>query len=231
MKCSKRMKLLNQEKVKLPKFNNLIEIIDQIKKNCTAKFCESLDIAISLGINSKKSDENVRGSFSFPFGVAKKKKIAAFVPPLLEDEARKAGADIIGLEDLVAEIKKTEKINFDVCFTTQEALPKILSIAKILGQNGVMPNKKDGTVTADIIKSIKEVKEGKQCLFRNDPAGYLHTSVGKSNMDSEKIAANILELISYVRTLKPPKVKEMIKVISISSTMGIGIKIPLRFID
>lgn len=230
MFISKRMKDLYKKQKEGKKCHNLSEFIENIKSHCNAKFIESIDLNIGLNINPRKSEENIRGSFVLPHGVQKKIKIAAFVSSDMEEEAKKAGADIVGLEDLIAEIKSNEKVHFDICFTTVENLPKLVSIAKILGQNGVMPNRKDGTVTNQLAQSIQNVKEGKNCLFRNDSAGYIHLSVGKANTDSKKIEENIKEFVKHVKSLKPPKVKEMIKTIYISSTMGIGHKIPVSFI-
>lgn len=224
------MKKIEEEKKNLKNFSSLKEIVDHVKNSGNVKFNESIDIAIGLGINSKKTDENIRGSFILANGIPKKLKIAVFASSLEQDIARKAGADVVGLEDLVEEIKKKEKVDFDVYFATIEALPKIIPIAKILGQSGVMPNKKDGTVTNDIAKSIKEVKEGKKCVFRSDSSGYIHLRIGKSDIDTEKICENIMDFVNYVRTLKPPKVKEMIKKVHISSTMGMGLNINLKYL-
>lgn len=225
---SKRMKALYAKNLEQKKFTSLEEVVEEIQSNSTAKFNESIDIVVKLGINPRKSEENVRGTFILSHGVSKKVKIAAFVSDSMKEEVMAAGADIVGLSDLVDDIKQDGKINFDICFTTIEFLPKIVPIAKLLGQSGVMPNKKDGTVTVDILKAIKDAKEGRKCNFKNDSAGYLQLSIGKVQMDKQKITQNINEFVSYIKGLKPPKVKEMILNVSISSTMGIGLKIPIR---
>lgn len=227
---SKRLKNLYEKKSQIKSLSTINEIIEGIKSCCTAKFDESIDISIKLGTNPKKSDESIRGSFNLPHGIPKKIKVAAFVSSNYVEEARKAGADVIGLDDLVEQIKRDGKVDFDFCFASQDALPKIVSISKILGQAGVMPSKKEDTVTNNIYNAISAVKSGQKCLFRNNSAAFVLTSVGKKSMETQNISENIKELVSYLNSLKPPKVKEMIKKIYINSTMGISLEIPVKMI-
>ena len=227
---SKRVKALQAAKAKLTDFSTLKAIIDGIKSCCSAKFDESIDIAVKLGTNPKKSDEAIRSSFNLPNGIPKKIKVAAFVTNAYAEDARRAGADVIGLDDLVEQIKKDEKVDFDYCFASQDALPKIVSISKILGQAGVMPSKKEDTVTNNIFQAISAVKSGKKCVFRNNSAAFVLNSVGKKSMETALIAENIKELVVYINSLRPAKVKEMIKKIYINSTMGISLEIPVKMV-
>lgn len=212
-------------------FENLNEILNYIKLDNGVKFNESIDVAIKLGINPTKSDENVRGNFDLIYGITKNPKIIAFVLPEEEAEVRKIGVETIGLLDLVEEIKKNDKIgSYDYAFASTKAFPSIVSIAKILGKNGLMPNKKDGTLSDNISDAILKCKSGKRCIFRNDDAGCVNFSIGKKTMSIEELKANLQEAIEYIKSLKPTKVKQMIKRIFISSTMGLSAEIPLRFI-
>lgn len=227
---SKRVKALYDKKAQIKNLSTINDIIEGIKSCCSAKFDESIDIAIKLGINPKKTDESIRGSFNLPNGIPKKIKVAAFVSSAYVDDAKKAGADAIGLEELVEQIKREGKVDFDFCFASQDALPKIVSISKILGQAGVMPSKKEDTVTNNIFGAISAVKSGKKCLFRNNSAGYVLTSIGKKSMDTKLVADNIKEIVTYINSLKPAKVKEMIKKIYVNSTMGISLEIPVKMV-
>ena len=211
--------------------NDLQELLQIIRSTSTAKFTESVELAIELGINAKRSDESVRGNVELPFGIAKKMSIAVIAPAELHDLLRDAGADTVGGEELIAQIKTSNQIGFDVVLASSNMLTKVLSIAKILGKAGVMPNLKDGTVSDNIVDALKKIRQGKKLIVRNDPAGYVQCCVGKVNSSDESLEANIKAVVNFLLQSKPLKVKTMVKRISISSTMGIGLNLPLRYIS
>jgi large subunit ribosomal protein L1 len=224
---TKKKKLLC-EKIKNMKNESLREILENIK-SCKGKFDESIDINIKLGINPRKSEENVRGSAILPFGIKKNIKVLVFAVNEKAEEAKNAGADVVGFEDIIESIKVNGMMECDICFVTTDLLPKLGQIAKILGKSGRMPNKKDGTVTDDLSSAIKEVKEGKKVVFRNDDAGHIHARIGKSSFDTDQLIANFNEFRNSLFEYKPAKVKDFFKTIHLSSTQGIGISVPLSY--
>lgn len=223
-KKSKRIKELNK-KIDKNKVYSLEEAVKLVKETSNVKFDSSVEIHISLGIDPKKGDQIIRSTVSLPNGNGKEKIIAAFTSKI--DEAKKAGAAIAGDDDLIDKIKKTGKCDFDVAVATPDMMPKIAQIAKILGQKGLMPNPKSGTIDANVTKMIEELKKGKE-TFKNDDSGNVHLSVGKVSFDEAKLVENINSFIETVKKIKPSGVKgNYIKGISISSSMGPGIKISL----
>ncbi len=207
------------------KVYSLEEAVDLAKKTSYAKFDATLELHLRLGIDVSKSEQSVRGSVALPYGSGKTKKVIAFVSPDKEKEAKDAGADIVGGEELVAQIALSKKCDFDVAVAMPEIMPKLAKIAKILGPKGLMPNPKLDTVGANVKKMVSEQKAGK-VDFKNDAAGNVHVVFGKISHDNSKLVGNFQALISAIKKAKPSSSKgEFIKGAYISSTMGPSIKI------
>lgn len=180
---------------------------------------------MNLGIDVKKGDQQVRATFVFPHSVGKSKKVVAFVPADREQEAKDAGADVVGGEELIAEIAKTGKLDCDITVATPDMMPKLAKIAKVLGPTGLMPNPKTETVGTNVKKMIEEIKKGK-VSFKNDTTANLHQAIGKASMGSAEILANLVALIEAVRKTKPASSKGVfIKSITLTSAMGPGVRI------
>ncbi len=207
------------------KIYEIDEVLDLVKKNSKAKFDESVEVHIRLGIDPKKSDQQIRTSVALPHGTGKKKRVAAFITPEKIEDAKKAGADLIGGEDLINEIKEKGQCNFDAAVAMPDMMRQLASIAKILGPRGLMPSPKSGTVTMEIGKVIKELKKGK-VDFRNDESGNIHLSIGKVSFDLEKLKENFNAFMEVLKDARPKGIKgEFIKNVSVSSTMGKGIRV------
>lgn len=205
----------------------IAEAIELAKKSSKTKFDASIEVHFRLGINTKKGEQQVRLAVSLPHGTGKTIKIAAFVTPAGEEEARKAGADYVGGEDLIAQIKKTEKTDFQVAVAEPAMMKNLAAIAKILGTRGLMPSPKNETVTANPAKAIEQLKKGKVSL-KNDDTGNIHATIGKASFDTEKLAQNFSAISDAIKKAKPAASKGVyLKNISISSTMGPGIKVAL----
>lgn len=203
------------------------EALDLCKKTSKTKFDASVEIHCNLGIDTKKSDQQVRGTVSFPHGTGKTKRIAAFVDSANEKAAEEAGADIVGNERLIDEIASSGKINFDIAIAVPSMMPKLAKIAKILGPKGLMPNPKSETVTTDVKKTIAELKKGK-ATFKSDDTGNAHLAIGKVSMDVQKLLENFQAFIDVLRRSKPSSSKGVfIKSITISSSMGAGIRVAI----
>lgn len=215
--------LIEQDKEYLPS-----EAVDILKKAPKAKFDESVEVHIRLGVNPKVADQQVRGSVSLPHGTGKTVRVAAFAKGEKVKEAKDAGADIVGAEDLVEKIQKGW-LEFDKAVSTPDAMSEVGKVGKVLGPRGLMPNPKAGTVTFDIGKAVKDLKAGK-IEYRVDKFGIIHTLVGKTSFDKDKLLDNYINLMEEIQRAKPPAVKgRYIKSVSISTTMGPGIKIdPLK---
>jgi large subunit ribosomal protein L1 len=195
-----------------------------LKETKPAKFDESVDIAIRLGVNPKHADQMVRGTVTLPHGLGKPVKILVFAKGEKEKEAKEAGADYVGAEDLVEKIS-SGWTDFDKAIATPDMMGMVGKLGKILGPRGLMPNPKVGTVTFDVAKAVKELKAGK-VEFRVDKTGIVHTAVGKFSFDAEKLKENILALMDVIIRSKPPSSKgTYLKSIAISTTMGPGIKL------
>ncbi|GAB4203458.1 MAG: 50S ribosomal protein L1 [Bacteroidia bacterium] len=224
----KRKEVLS--KVDTNKFYSLEDAARLAKETSTTKFDATIDIAIRLGIDPKKSNQLVRGTTMLPHGTGKSVKVLALVPPDKEDEAKKAGADYVGLDEYIEKIKGGWT-DVDVIITTPNAMGKIGALGKILGPRGLMPNPKTGTVTMDVGKAVKEAKAGK-VEFKTDKTGIIHSVAGKVSFDAQKIAENANEIIQAVLKLKPAAAKgTYIKSITLSSTMGPGIKVDTKTIN
>ncbi len=204
----------------------LTEAIAMVKKNANSKFDESVEAHIRLGIDPKKSDQQVRSTVVLPHGTGKEKRVAAFVAtPDQEKEAEMEGAELIGGEELVAEIAKSGKLNFDVAIAVPEMMPKLAKVAKILGPRGLMPSPKNDTVTPNIGSAIKAMKGGK-VAFKNDETANVHQVIGKASFTDDQLAVNFETLMDAIRKNKPGAAKgTYIKGAVLTSTMGPGVRI------
>ena len=212
------------EKYDREKLYSLKEASDLIKGFSKLKFDSSIDLAINLSVDPKKADQNVRGVVSLPNGTGKDVKVLALVTPDKEDEAKKAGADLVGLDDYIAKIKGGWT-DIDVIITMPSVMGKLGPLGKVLGPRGLMPNPKTGTVTMNVGKAVEEVKAGK-IDFKVDKNGIVHVSIGKVSFDSEKIYENAMEVIQHIIKIKPSSSKgNYLQSISMSSTMSPGIKV------
>lgn len=213
--------------LELGKIYPLEEAIELAKKTSTVKFDSSLEAHFKLKIDPKQTDQNVRVAVSLPNGTGKKKVIAAFVSSGKEKEAKQAGADIIGGEELINEIKKTEKITFDVAVAEPSMMKNLAAIAKILGTKGKMPSPKTGTVSADVERMIKEIAGGR-VEVKNDESGNVHQIFGKVSFDSGKLLENYNALRAALLAAKPKGVKqEYLLTATITTSMGPGIKVAI----
>jgi large subunit ribosomal protein L1 len=222
-------KISKKRKIALTKFDNtktytLKEASSLVKEASNFNFDASVDLAIRLGVDPKKADQNVRGVVTLPNGTGKDVKVLALVTPDKEKEANDAGADYVGLDEYLQKIKDGWT-NVDVIVTMPSVMGKLGPLGKVLGPRGLMPNPKTGTVTMDIAKAVSDVKAGK-IDFRVDKTGIIHASIGKVSFDADKIHVNSLELIQNIIKLKPNSSKgTYLKSISMSSTMSPGINI------
>ena len=222
-KLTKNRKL-SEAKIDKTKLYNLDEACSLLKDITTTKFDASVDLAVRLGVDPKKANEMVRGVVSLPNGTGKDMKVLALVSPDKEDEAKKAGADFVGLDEYIDKIKGGWT-DIDVIVTMPSVMGKLGPLGRILGPRGLMPNPKTGTVTMDVAKAVSDVKAGK-IDFKVDKAGIVHAPIGKVSFSPEKIAGNASELIQTLIKLKPTSAKgTYIKSIFISSTMSPGLAI------
>jgi large subunit ribosomal protein L1 len=204
----------------------LDEAVKLVKSRATAKFDETIEVAMNLGVDPRHADQMVRGVVSLPNGTGRSARVAVFAKGAKADEARRAGADIVGAEDLAEQIQKGE-INFDRCIATPDMMGIVGRLGKVLGPRGLMPNPKVGTVTMDVTQAVKDAKGG-AVEFRVEKAGIVHAGVGKASFEEKAIAENVRALIDSVIKAKPAGAKgHYVKRISISSTMGPGVKIAL----
>ncbi|MDD4995324.1 MAG: 50S ribosomal protein L1 [Patescibacteria group bacterium] len=200
------------------------EAIELAKKTSTVKFDAAVEAHFQLGIDPAKGEQQIRSTIIFPHSIGKERRVAAFVAADREAEAKAAGADIIGGDDMIEKIKKSEKIDFDVAVATPDMMPKLAKIAKILGPKGLMPNPKTDTVGPNVKKMIEEIKRGK-ITFKNDATANVHQTIGKVSLDSAKLLENLNALIEAVLRVKPPSSKgEYVKSATIATSMGPGIK-------
>ena len=218
---NRKEKLAN---IDLSKSYNLVEAIKILKENAFAKFDETLEIAINLKINSEKTDQNIRGVINLPKGSGKSIRVAVVAKGDKAKEASKAGADLVGDEDLIEQVSSGQ-INFDLLIATPDMMPVIGKIGKILGPKGLMPNPKLGTVTPDVSKAVKNAKSG-QIQYKNDKAGIVHAGIGKLNFKDEDLLENIRAFYNSIHKSKPDSIKgSFIKKVTIASTMGFGLEI------
>ena len=200
------------------------EAVALVKANAKAKFDETIEIAVNLGVDTRHADQMVRGVIGLPNGTGKSVRVAVFARDAKADEAKAAGADIVGAEDLM-EIVQGGKIEFDRCIATPDMMPLVGRLGKVLGPKGLMPNTKIGTVTNDIADAVKSAKSG-SVEYRNDKAGIIHVGVGKVSFSKDDLNANVIEFVKAVKKDKPSAAKGVfIKKVSLSSTMGAGLRI------
>lgn len=203
------------------------EAIKLVKETSTTKFDASIDLAIRTGIDPKKSDQQIRSIAVLPHGTGKKLKVAVVAPTDKQKEAKDAGADIVGGEEIIEQIAKTQKINFDIILTVPEMMKDMAKVAKILGPKGLMPNPKTETVTPNIKKAIEELKKGK-ITFKTDDTGNIHLLIGKVSFDDKKLIENFQAIKEVLNRIKPASVKGIfIQGITLSSSMGPGVKVQL----
>lgn len=223
MKQSKRFRAA-VAKIDRSKQYTIEEAIAKVKETASAKFVESVDIAVRLGVDPKKADQAVRGTVALPHGIGRAVRVLVLAKPPRDEEAKAAGADHAGFTDYIQKIQGGWA-DVDVIIATPDVMGEVGKLGKILGPRGLMPNPKSGTVTMDVAKAVKEVKAGK-IEFRVDKAGIVHATVGKVNFESKQLAENIQAFLSTVVRLKPASAKgTYVKSIALSSTMGPGVKI------
>ena len=220
-KLSKKAKLV-KSKVDRTKQYTVAEAVQILKDLGTSKFNEAIDVSVNLGVDPRKSDQNVRGATVLPNGTGKTVRVAVFTQGPNADAARAAGADIVGMDDLGELVKKGE-MNFDVVSASTDAMRVVCQLGQILGPRGLMPNPKVGTVTADVATAVKNAKSG-QVRYRTDKGGIIHCTLGKITFDIASIQGNLEALLSDLRKAKPTAAKGIyIKKITLSSTMGPGL--------
>jgi len=220
---SKRSKAI-EGKADRTKLYPVIDALQLIKETATAKFDESVDVAINLGIDAKKSDQAVRGSVVLPKGTGKTKRVAVFAQGDKAKAATEAGADIVGFEDLAERIKGGN-IDFDVAIAAPEAMRIVGPLGQILGPRGLMPNPRVGTVTADVVTAVKNAKAG-QIQYRTDKGGIVQCTIGRASFPAESLKENLVVLIDALNKARPAGAKGIyLKKISVSSTMGIGVRV------
>ena len=212
------------EKIQPGKQYAIDEALALVKQFATAKFDESIDVAVNLGIDASKSDQQVRGSTVLPHGTGKTVRVAVFTSGKNADAARDAGADIVGLEDLAEKVKAGE-LNFDVVVASPDAMRVVGQLGQILGPRGLMPNPKVGTVTQDVAAAVKNAKAG-QVRFRADKAGVIHCGIGKASFEPAKLKENLQALLHDLQRVKPAASKGVfLKRVAVSSTMGPGVPV------
>ncbi len=219
---SKRYKLM-QDAVEPGKSYAIEQALQIVKDNAKAKFVESVDVSVRLGIDAKKSDQGVRGSSLLPHGTGKTIRVAVFCPPGEKaDAAKAAGADAVGMEDLAEQLRAGD-LNFGRVIASPDAMRVVGKLGQLLGPRGLMPNPKDGSVSVDVVTAVKNAKAG-QVKFRNDKGGIVHCTVGKVDFEVAALKDNINMLVSELMKLKPASAKgQYLQKISVSSTMGLGV--------
>ncbi|MBC8659562.1 50S ribosomal protein L1 [Vibrio parahaemolyticus] len=222
-KLTKRMRVI-REKVDVTKEYEINEAVALLQELATAKFVESVDVVVNLGIDARKSDQNVRGATVLPHGTGRDIRVAVFTQGANAEAAKEAGADIVGMEDLAEQVKKGE-MNFDVVVASPDAMRVVGQLGTILGPRGLMPNPKVGTVTPNVAEAVKNAKAG-QVRYRNDKNGIIHTTIGKANFSAEQIKENLEALLVALKKAKPSSAKgTFLKKVSISTTMGAGVAV------
>jgi len=228
-KLTKRMKAI-REKVDANKEYEINEAVALLKELATAKFAESVDVAINLGIDARKSDQNVRGATVLPNGTGKDVRVAVFTQGANAEAAKEAGADIVGMEDLAEQVKKGE-MNFDVVVASPDAMRVVGQLGQILGPRGLMPNPKVGTVSPDVAGAVKNAKAG-QVRYRNDKAGIVHCSIGQVDFEADALKGNLDALLADLKKAKPTSAKGIyFEKVTVSSTMGPGLVLDLSTVS
>ena len=228
-KLSKRQRAI-REKVDADKVYSLEAAVALLKECATAKFVESVEVAVNLGIDARKSDQAVRGATTLPFGTGSEVRVAVFAQGAAADQAKEAGADFVGMDDL-AELVKGGMMDFDVVVASPDAMRVVGQLGQILGPRGLMPNPKTGTVTPDVVTAVKNAKAG-QMRYRTDKKGIIHGGMGKVSSDFEAIKGNLQAVLSDLKKAKPSASKGVyMKKVTLSTTMGPGITIEHSALD
>jgi large subunit ribosomal protein L1 len=228
-KLSKRTRAI-RAKVKPNTTYPIGEALKLVRETANAKFDESVDVAVVLGIDAKKSDQSVRGSVVLPEGTGKSVRVAVFTQGPKAEEAKAAGADIVGFEDLAAKVKGGF-MDFDVVIASPDAMRIVGQLGQVLGPRGLMPNPKVGTVTPDVAGAVKNAKAG-QVQFRADKAGIIHCTIGRASFDAERLKTNMNALIDALNKAKPASSKGIyLRKLAVSSTMGIGVRVDLTSLN
>tara|TARA_Y100001935_G_scaffold39660_1_gene31819 strand:+ start:1641 stop:2339 length:699 start_codon:yes stop_codon:yes gene_type:complete len=228
-KVTKRQKII-AEKVDREKHYPAEEAFELLNELSNLKFSESIDVSVNLGVDPRKSDQVVRGSAILPSGTGKEVRVAVFAQGAIAEAAEKAGADIVGMDNLADEVKKGN-MNFDVVIASPDSMRVVGQLGQILGPRGLMPNPKVGTVTADVATAVQNAKSG-QARFRTDKAGIIHASIGKSGFKPAELIKNLEALINELKKLKPSAAKGVyLKKITVSSTMGPGLTVDQTSLD
>ena len=224
-KLTKKAKSL-QGKVDSLKLYSISEAIGIVKECATAKFDESIDVAVQLGIDAKKSDQVVRGAVVLPNGTGKTKRVAVFAQGAKAEEAKAAGADVVGMEDLAERVKAGD-MPFDVVIASPDTMRIVGTLGQILGPRGLMPNPKVGTVTPDVAGAVRNAKAG-QVQFRVDKAGIIHSTIGRRSFDTDKLVGNLSALLDALNKAKPASSKGVyLRKLAVSSTMGVGARVDI----
>ena len=222
-KMTKRAKAI-EAKIDRNKVYPVADALALIKETATAKFNESIDVAVQLGIDGKKSDQVVRGSVVLPAGTGKSVRVAVFAQGAKAEEARAAGADIVGMEDLAEQVK-AGNLNFDIVIASPDTMRVVGQLGQILGPRGLMPNPKVGTVTPDVATAVKNAKAG-QVQYRADKAGIVHATIGRASFEVDALKSNLVALIEALNRAKPASSKGIyLRKLSVSSTMGTGLRV------
>ena len=217
-------------KVDSTKLYPLDAALSIVKECATAKFDESIDVSVQLGIDAKKSDQVVRGAVVMPNGTGKTKRVAVFAQGPKAEEARAAGADVVGMEDLAEQVK-AGNLNFDVVIASPDTMRIVGQLGQILGPRGLMPNPKVGTVTPDVAQAVRNAKAG-QVQFRVDKAGIIHATIGRRSFESDKLTGNLRALIEALNKAKPATSKGVyLRKVALSSTMGVGVRVDASTIN
>ncbi|MGY2574250.1 50S ribosomal protein L1 [Vibrio sp. C8] len=222
-KLTKRMRTI-REKVDVTKEYEINEAVALLKELATAKFVESVDVAVNLGIDARKSDQNVRGATVLPHGTGRDIRVAVFTQGANAEAAKAAGADLVGMDDLADQVKKGV-MDFDVVIASPDAMRVVGQLGTILGPRGLMPNPKVGTVTPNVAEAVKNAKAG-QVRYRNDKNGIIHTTIGKVSFEANQLQENLEALLVALKKAKPSSAKGVfLKKVSISTTMGAGVAV------
>ncbi len=228
-KLSKRVKNI-RDNVDVTKEYEINEAVTLLQKLSTVKFNESVDVSVNLGVDSRRSDQNVRGATVLPHGTGREVRVAVFTQGANAEKAKEAGADIVGMDELAAQVKAGE-MNFDVVIASPDAMRVVGQLGQILGPRGLMPNPKVGTVTPDVATAVKNAKAG-QVRYRTDKNGIIHSTIGKASFTAEQIKENLEALLVALKKAKPSGAKGVyLKKVSLSTTMGAGVKVDQATLD
>ena len=222
-KLSKRMRAI-REKIEPGKLYALPDALQLVKETASAKFAESVDVSVNLGVDPRKSDQVVRGSTVLPNGTGKSVRVAVFTQGANADAAKEAGADIVGMDDLAEQVK-AGNMDFDVVIASPDAMRVVGQLGQVLGPRGLMPNPKVGTVTPDVATAVKNAKAG-QVRYRTDKAGIIHCTIGKASFEAKALEENLHALLADLMKAKPSAAKGIyMKKVTLSTTMGLGVPV------